>query len=158
MWSNLRLKAWCVMTGRRPAGNASVCPPDRPAVRTHGGPGPDQRGLCQCLCRAAGHFGATGAWVLLGASQLGAELNRDHMFTPIPKVCWSAWDLPLSGLQQGWREEKSTQSYFLKITLLSLSSIQVIFKPIPYCFTVAASLTGTWTFAALSRLLWEYLL
>lgn len=69
--------------GWRPAGDETVCHPDRPAVRTPGRPRPDQRGLSQRLCRAAGDLRAAGARVLLGACLLGADLNLHPPYTPL---------------------------------------------------------------------------
>lgn len=62
-------------TGWRPSGDASVCHSDWSAVWTPSGPCPDQGGLGQCLCRTARYFGEAGERVLLGASQLGADLS-----------------------------------------------------------------------------------
>ena len=100
------------LTGRGPPGDASVCHSDWSAVRTPGGPGPDQGGLSQCLCRAERYFGKAGARVLLGAPQLGADLNIPSFISqksfsanlpnpalgfswwadslPLPKACWPA--------------------------------------------------------------------
>lgn len=61
--------------GRGPPGDASVCRPDGPAVRTPGGPGPDEGGLGQRLRGAAGGPGAAGARGFLGAPRVGAELK-----------------------------------------------------------------------------------
>ena len=85
-------------TGRRPPGDASVCHPDRSAVWTPGGPGPDQGGLSQCLCRTARYLGKAGARVLLGACQLGAEpdlkpvcILQKNFTTHPPKILhWSS--------------------------------------------------------------------
>lgn len=68
--------------GRGPSGDASVCCPDRSAVRTPGGPGPHQGGFSQCLCRTARDLGEPGARVLLGARLLGAALE----------LCWCPGD------------------------------------------------------------------
>lgn len=76
------------LTGWRPPGDASVCHPDRSAAWTPGGPGPDQRRLCQCLCRTAGYPGKVGARDVLGTSQLGPDLNptTSNLFTgPLPR-------------------------------------------------------------------------
>lgn len=107
------------LTGRGPPGDASVCHPDRSAVRTPGGPGPDQGGLSQCLCRTTRYLGKAGARVFLGARQLGADLNSRRtwlgglvknfitkppksctrpLLMSLKKVCWPAWEsaeLPL---------------------------------------------------------------
>ena len=64
-------------TGRGAAGDAPVGHSDRSAVRTPGGPGPDQGGLGQRLCRAARHLGKAGARVFLGACLLGTNLNQN---------------------------------------------------------------------------------
>lgn len=65
--------------GRGPPGDAAVCHPDGSAVRTPGGPGPDKGGLGQCLCGTARGPGAAGARGLLGAPQLGEELNSPSL-------------------------------------------------------------------------------
>lgn len=77
--------------GRGPPGDASVCRPDGPAVRTPGGPGPDEGGLGQRLCGAARGPGAAGARGFLGAPRLGAELNSPSCPVELHPRLTSPW-------------------------------------------------------------------
>lgn len=68
--------------GRRSPRDAPVGGSDRSAVRTPGGPDPGQGGLGQRLCRTPRYPGKAGAGILLGTSQLGADLNIPPQHLP----------------------------------------------------------------------------
>lgn len=77
--------------GRGPPGDAPVCRPDGPAVRTPGGPGPDEGGLGQRLRGAARGPGAAGARGFLGAPRLGTELNSPSCPVELHPRLTSPW-------------------------------------------------------------------